>query len=161
MTPRLFLLVALMLLGLAACSPTAEPAAVPLNTPITKPTASSVVEEPTADSAAQVVQLEQEFTLPYGQAVELAASGETVVFKTVEDSRCPADVVCVWAGSLIVGLDVVDNKGKTVAIDLSLDDPTVTEQGQLPSGLKITLVDDGTEKSASVETWQITLIVEA
>lgn len=161
MTHRLFLLVALLSLGLTACSPTAEPAAVPLSTAITKPTTAAATDEPTADLDTKTIQPDQEFTLSYGQTVELATTGETVTFKTVEDSRCPEGMACVWAGSLIVGLDVVDNNGQTVAIDLSLDDPTVTAQGQLPSGLKITLVDDGPEASTSVEAWQITLIVQA
>lgn len=53
------------------------------------------------------VPLEQDFELRPGQTVSIAATGQTVTFESVtEDSRCPAGVVCVWAGNARAGLRV-------------------------------------------------------
>jgi hypothetical protein len=42
----------------------------------------------------------QEFTLAIGQTVVIAGSDLRVTFEAVpEDSRCPLDAYCVWAGN--------------------------------------------------------------
>lgn len=53
----------------------------------------------------------QEFSIKVGQTVKLDSVDLQVRFVAVtEDSRCPADVNCVWAGKADVALDVVHNK---------------------------------------------------
>jgi hypothetical protein len=58
--------------------------------------------EPSADQSAADVEaaVGRTFTLKVGQEARIAGSDLTVRFQAVaSDSRCPADVECVWAGS--------------------------------------------------------------
>lgn len=48
----------------------------------------------------------------------------------VEDSRCPADVVCVWAGRLIVRVEVGTGPG-TREMALTLGEPVPVADGAL------------------------------
>jgi hypothetical protein len=51
--------------------------------------------------------LGKEFTLGQGQAAYIASESMLVKFVNVtEDSRCPSDVVCVWAGQVTTQLQV-------------------------------------------------------
>lgn len=53
------------------------------------------------------VPLDQDFELGLGQTVAIAGTTQTVTFEAVpEDSRCPIDAVCVWAGNARVSLRV-------------------------------------------------------
>jgi hypothetical protein len=53
------------------------------------------------------VRLDQEFELALGATVRIAGTSQTITFESVpEDSRCPADVTCVWAGNARVRLRV-------------------------------------------------------
>jgi hypothetical protein len=48
-----------------------------------------------------------EFELPLGKTATLNASGVRITFQQVkEDSRCPVDVQCVWAGEAKIQLTV-------------------------------------------------------
>jgi len=51
-------------------------------------------------SPPTTVSLNQEFVLAPGQTVRIAETGYALTFERVaEDSRCPADVTCVWEGN--------------------------------------------------------------
>jgi len=53
------------------------------------------------------VPLDQDFELSLGQTVAIAGTAHRVTFEAVsEDSRCPTDAVCVWAGNARVSLRV-------------------------------------------------------
>ncbi len=53
------------------------------------------------------VPLDQDFELSLGQTVAIAGTAYRVTFEAVsEDSRCPTDAVCVWAGNARVSLRV-------------------------------------------------------
>lgn len=53
------------------------------------------------------VKLDQEFEITPGATVRVAGTSQTVTFESVtEDSRCPTDVTCVWAGNARVRLRV-------------------------------------------------------
>lgn len=57
--------------------------------------------------------LNQEFTLKAGETISLDDSGLKIRFEDVtEDSRCPEDVKCVWAGNGKIVL-AVSIKGRT------------------------------------------------
>jgi uncharacterized lipoprotein YajG len=64
------------------------------------------------------------------QAVD---KGSKLTFKLIEvkDTRCPADVNCVWSGNAIVKLSIA--KGKSAAkmfeLNTALDPKTITFQG--------------------------------
>lgn len=63
----------------------------------------------------------------------------------VEDSRCPVDVVCVWAGRLIVRTEV-RRRGLDETLDLELGKPQAVAGGHL------TLVAVEPGKVAGTET---------
>jgi hypothetical protein len=53
------------------------------------------------------VPLQSEFTLAIGQSVRLSGTSSTVTFESVpQDSRCPANAQCVWAGNAEVRLRI-------------------------------------------------------
>ncbi len=96
--PRLFLFAAL---ALAAC---AQPAAsAPEKTPSPAPVTGSPVAQ---QIRAELARLDAELRAPGAFAAGLnetadLGNGLTVTpLQVLEDSRCPADVVCVWAGRL-------------------------------------------------------------
>lgn len=63
-------------------------------------------------------QLGEEFRLGFGQTAAVRGTNVTVFFRDVlEDSRCPEDVVCVWAGNARIQLRVSDGRSMT---DLAL-----------------------------------------
>ncbi len=62
--------------------------------------------------------LNQEFTLNPGQAAVIEGTGVSVRFDRVSnDSRCPADAVCVLGGDAIVNISLVSS-GSTRAYEL-------------------------------------------
>jgi hypothetical protein len=64
-----------------------------------------------------------EFSLPLGQTAALNGNGVRITFRQVrEDSRCPVDVQCVWAGDAKIELTVSRSGSDDVKI-LSLTDP--------------------------------------
>lgn len=64
------------------------------------------------DSASNVVpKIGEEFNLKIGETVAFSSAGITVSFEELsEDSRCPADAQCVWAGNAQVVLKINGNK---------------------------------------------------
>ncbi len=51
------------------------------------------------------VQLGHGFDIAFGQEVQVQGTGLTIRFVAIrDDSRCPLDVQCVWAGNAIVAL---------------------------------------------------------
>lgn len=57
--------------------------------------------------APRLAALDQPFGLAFGESASLADAGLTLTFeRIVEDSRCPADVMCVWSGMVVIGLRV-------------------------------------------------------
>jgi hypothetical protein len=53
------------------------------------------------------VNIDQDFTLAFGESVTIGSTGIEVTFEDVlEDSRCPINAVCVWAGNARIQLAV-------------------------------------------------------
>ena len=77
------------------------------------------------------VPLEQEFELAIDQRVPLDTTGATLRFVAVpEDSRCPSDVVCVWAGNARVLLRVHREDGEhTVTLNTTTEPRRATVAG--------------------------------
>lgn len=42
-----------------------------------------------------------------------------IKFVAVEDSRCPQDVTCVWAGNAKVTVKIIDRRGKSETFELN------------------------------------------
>jgi hypothetical protein len=64
--------------------------------------------EPTpAQTNAATVAIGDTFSLRAGETAQVAGTQVQVAFRRVEnDSRCPQDVTCVWAGDALVHLEV-------------------------------------------------------
>lgn len=82
--------------------------------------------------------------VPLGQAVRVGKLVATPV-SVVEDSRCPENARCVWAGRLIVSTRI-DGAGWRETAPLTLGTPYATH------GTAITLVSGMPEKRTEVET---------
>jgi hypothetical protein len=66
----------------------------------------------TPTARAQAVDLRTEITLAPGETVSVNATEMKVRFVAViEDSRCPRDVTCVWAGEVKVRLEISSPQG--------------------------------------------------
>ena len=60
------------------------------------------------------------FALRSGTQRTVARGELTIKFVTVvEDSRCPVDVNCVWAGNAKIKLRVTDRRGRTKMMELN------------------------------------------
>lgn len=65
------------------------------------------------------VPLDQPFALRVGQSAELSGTRLRLRFEQVrEDSRCPADVVCVWGGNARMRL-TIDADGEVGSLELN------------------------------------------
>ena|SRR5687767_7974024 len=85
------------------------------------------------------VQANREFEIAVGQEARLQGTDIVLRFGGVaNDSRCPSDVQCVWAGNAVVGLSL--RQGEAAATDAALNttlDPRITKFG----GYTIKLID--------------------
>ncbi|WP_067457386.1 hypothetical protein [Actinomadura macra] len=64
------------------------------------------------------------FTLAPGQTARLDGGGLTVRFDGVkDDSRCPVNVTCVWAGDATVMVSVTSGEGRPAARELHVTAP--------------------------------------
>ena len=80
--------------------------------------ASGTTEPEIIENASTVVSVGDTVSLRFGEAVTIAQSGLRVQFRNVVgDSRCPIDVVCVWAGDAHVQI-AVGNATTTSTYDL-------------------------------------------
>lgn len=59
-----------------------------------------------------------EFQLQVGQGVTLADDSRVRYVRLVNDSRCPPDVQCVWAGDAIVALEWAPANGAAQGFEL-------------------------------------------
>ncbi|MGH9873652.1 MAG: hypothetical protein ACRD9S_14480 [Pyrinomonadaceae bacterium] len=79
-----------------------------------------LIAKPYSDGAS-VVRVGREFKLRVGQSVIVKGTRLRIRFVAVEnDSRCPSDVTCVWAGNAAVRLQLGTGRGsKTVTLNTS------------------------------------------
>jgi len=57
--------------------------------------------------------------LELGQAARLDGTNITIALRSVEDSRCQADVVCVWEGNAKIALDISEAGGTEITAELN------------------------------------------
>ena len=115
-----------------------------------------------ASSAPAKALIDKEFSLGIGQTANIEGEKLVIKFKAVlEDSRCPVNVVCVWAGNGKVELEVhdIDGQNKTVILNTEEEPGSVTLKGH-----KLTLISlnpprvDGV--SISPGDYSVKLLVE-
>lgn len=94
-------------------------------------------------------QLDQEFRLAPGQSAILAGTDLVVTFREVaSDSRCPSQVVCIWAGNGVVTVTV---RREGVEEDHTLGTPTGPEEVVSgPYAIRITGLDPEPEEGETI-----------
>jgi|SRR6185437_8310892 len=96
---------------------------------------------PHANNPLDHARLDQEFKLKAGQQATVKGTKLRIRFIAVEnDSRCPSDVTCVWAGNAAVQLQLATGRNsKTVTLNTSKSPSFVGEIEY--RGYKVKLVD--------------------
>lgn len=119
-----------------AASTPGEPAAIPATEPDPATAPKPVIAPPVepAPSAPPEAKPNDTFTLKPGQSANVAASTQLHYVRMVNDSRCPPDVQCIWAGEVTIELTLDTGKEKQT----------------------FTMKDD--EKAATIMGYQIELI---
>jgi len=102
----------------------------------------------TPDTA--VVPASTDMTLRMGEELAVGGSVVKILFaRVVEDSRCPIDAICVWAGNAVVELGIRAGMGPTFPIQLnSMLQPQAAEW----NGVRITLIEVQPAPRAAVPT---------
>ena len=72
--------------------------------------------------------IDKEFSLGIGQTASIEREKLFIKFKAVpEDSRCPVNAVCVWAGNGKVEFEILDIDGQNKTVTLNTEEePRVT-----------------------------------
>ncbi len=67
--------------------------------------------------------IDKEFSLSIGQSASIDSEKLIIKFKAVlEDSRCPINALCAWAGNGKVEIEVLDIDGQNKTIILNTED---------------------------------------
>jgi hypothetical protein len=106
------------LLGALALPALPAPVSLPADTPqpVITPSATPGLSLPPMPPA--VTQLDRPFSLPFG-ATAVVRGGPAITFeRVVDDSRCPADVLCVWSGMVVVALRIEPAGGETQTVEM-------------------------------------------
>ena len=61
----------------------------------------------------------QQISLRLNKQAKASRSNLTIKFVAVEDSRCPKDVECVWAGNAKVTIKVTNRRGQSQTFELN------------------------------------------
>jgi len=69
--------------------------------------------------AVQAQRAQQQLTVRVNRQAKHARSNLTIKFVAVEDSRCPSDANCVWAGNAKVTIQVTGRRGQSKTFDLN------------------------------------------
>lgn len=113
----------------------------------------------TSAPAPHAASLKQEIQLAPGEQAAYQQQGLSVEFiRVVDDSRCPSDVTCVWAGEVKVQLSTRINAAEAVQHE-------ITAGQQAPVGtFRLTVVQVQPEpistRPISPEEYRVTLRVE-
>lgn len=96
---------------------------------------------PHSNTTLESVRPGREFRLKVGRQVTVKGTKLRIRFVAVEnDSRCPSDVTCVWAGNAAVRLQLGTGRGsKTVTLNTSKGPSFVSESEY--QGYKVKLVE--------------------
>jgi hypothetical protein len=71
-------------------------------------------------SSSDIVAIDRAFDLRAGQTARVEGTSLTISFTgVIEDSRCPVDVQCVWAGNGAATLVITDDTGAKSSVVLN------------------------------------------
>lgn len=95
--------------------------------------------DPSPPDAVREVSLGQEFTLRAAESVRIAGTELRVTFDRVtEDSRCPINVNCIWAGNAVVRL--ATRIADVTRGPIELHTTTADKRGGTVDGYRVQLV---------------------
>ena len=95
--------------------------------------------DPSPPETVQEAPLGQEFTLRPAESVRIAGTPLVLTFDRItEDSRCPTDVNCVWAGNAVVRLATRVAGAPRGPVELHTT--TVDKRGAAVDGYRVQLV---------------------
>jgi hypothetical protein len=94
---------------------------------------------PQVGTSVSLLPATTEVTLRYGEDRQLDNSVLRVAFtRVVEDSRCPAGVMCIWAGNAVVEIGVAAGMGPTVPLQINATmDPRYADW----NGVRVTVLE--------------------
>ena len=107
---------------------------------------------------SSTVPLEADFELTPGQTAIIAGTGQTVTFEAVaEDSRCPAGVMCVWAGNAQARLRLGEaGRDTTVALNTGIE-PRTIRLGKITLELKAVTPAPQAGTTTPANSYRVTL----
>ena len=114
--PRLFFNAGMIALAVSACGTPFQPAL------------------PNGGNADVVVQSGAEFDLRVGQTARIGGTGVTILLREIKnDSRCPTDVQCVWAGNAtaVVGLSGPGETGREAMLNSAVEPRSAVVSGYI------------------------------
>lgn len=95
--------------------------------------------DPDVNPDTTLVPASTDMTLKVGEELSVGGSVVKIVFaRVVEDSRCPTDVVCVWAGNAKVELGIRAGMGPTAPLQINT---TLEPQAVDWNGIRVTLLE--------------------
>ena len=105
----------------------------------------------------------KEFTIKVGQQLKLDGADLALKFVAVpQDSRCPSNVNCVWAGDAEVALESIQDKCTTALKLHTHQGPSTSNEGKV-GGFRVKLVKldpyPHTERKISPSDYVATLLV--
>ncbi len=99
------------------------------------------------------------FVLTLDEAVRLADSGWMLRFEGIsDDSRCPVDVVCIWAGEVTAQFSTSDSDGVATQLEVTLGPRTIPTT--LFGALSLTLLAVSPEPRSSTSIAAADYVVE-
>lgn len=113
----------------------------------------------TSAPAPQAASLNQEIQLAPGEQAAYQQQGLSVEFvRVVDDSRCPSDVTCVWAGEVKVQLSTRVNSAEAVQHEITAGQQATV--GELRLAVVKVQPDPISTRQISPEEYRVTLKVE-
>ncbi len=111
-----------------------------------------------ASAATRSVEPGGAATLARGETVAVKGAGATVHFvDVIEDSRCPRDVACIWAGQVKVRLEIRGH-ARSASVELLAGGSSST------GGLRVTLLDvappPARDRKIAPQEYRVTLKAE-
>ena len=134
--------------ALAACGGSTDPE----TPPIISPAADAVVD----------IRAPAEVTLAIGQSIRLQDPDLRILFEAVpEDSRCPTDVVCVWAGDARMAFQASGGADRRFSLHLPTEQvgPASMDIGGYRIEVTQLSPEPGTFKTNAPERYRVTLVI--
>ena len=115
-----------------------------------------------AGPSSALLSLPREIVLNYGDNVQLEGTVLRLNFgRVLEDSRCPVDVTCVWAGNAKVEIGIGAGMGPTHPLHLNTN---AGPRAVTWSGIRVTLLEvtpsPHSENPIPLEDYSVTLSLE-